>query len=577
LGNNKKEDVCIRPYTLKSVEEEIKDKKGGCMYKTLTIIWLFLMSVSILFAQSIKSDPIYAIAISPQNPDIIYAGSKGVVYIVERDNLFSYTPSKKEVWLRFIPDAEIGDFLSLAADPTNAKRAFAVTKLTSKLYNSTSVVLTTSDGGKNWDKVSIPEVMKYTFLNHKVGNYGPIAIDPLNPKIISVGAEGRATMLGEGPFDLACLILSTDGGDKWNISVIPRIGTRYPKPINSILSTSKSLFFSTPDGIFRFRNDVKKYGFLEGSPKNVTKLVVDPSNQDRILAITQDGKIYETINNGDSFALLVETNKKINCLTIDSKEPKTLWIGTDNGVFKSTDNGTTWNEMGKGQIKSKMVYSLAINPANNQLMYCGTNQGLFVSEDQGITWQIYKTSAEKKAEKLLSQAESLELRKEYDKAIILYKQILDSFPTVELTKVAEQKYKELKIANARKQIALVSEEKVRSAIDRLGLSVEESNALFSAITNISRRSMIEIIINGLEMPLDEDSACQEYQKMTPFQKFYAILCYKDYRDRIIKEASERGEEVEMDVSVELLDLLPGVSLETIKKLCKISPKNLIIK
>lgn len=489
---------------------------------------------NILIGQNIKSDPIHAITISPQNPEIIYAGSKHTLYIIEKDELFSYTPSSEE-WFPSISDIKIGNLVSFAVDPTEAKRVFAIFALeVAKEFlrtSFTSIVLTTTNGGKTWNKVLIPDVMVYTLLKHKVGNYGSIVIDPLNPQIISIGAEGRATMLGEGPFDLACLIFSADGGKNWNISVIPRIGTRYPRPIHSIVSTSKTLFFSTSDGIFRWRNDVKKYdGCLKDSPKNVIKLVADPSNRDRILALTQDGKIYETTNNGDSFALLVETNKKVNCLVIDPKEPKTLWIGTDNGIFRSTDNGTTWEEIGKSQIKPKVIYSIAINPANNHVIYCGTNEGLFVSENRGMAWQIFKTASEKRAEFLLAQAESLELRKEDSTAILLYKKILDSFPSLELTKVAEHKYKEVearikekKISDARKRIAKVSEEKVRSAIGRLGLSESEANSLAEAIENLSREYIIEVIINGMEMFMSESEAQQEYQKMSKFQKFYVIL------------------------------------------------------
>jgi photosystem II stability/assembly factor-like uncharacterized protein len=502
-------------------------------YFLFIVLFLSFHNAGALFAQSIKSDPIYTIAISPQNPDIIYAGSKGSVYRIEKDEVFRL-------------GKEVGEFLYLVANPANAKIVFT----TIKLSDTTSFVLTTSDGGKSWQIVSISEVMKYTLLNHKVGNYGPIAIDPLNPKLISIGAEGRATMLSDGPYDLACLIFSTDGGKSWNISTIPRIGTNYPRPIHSVLSTSKTLFFSTPDGIFRMRNDVKKYdGCLKNSPKDVVKLIVDPANRDRILGITQDGKIYETVNNGDSFALLAETKKRINCIVIDPKAPKILWIGTDNGIFKSTDNGATWEEIGKGQIEPDIILSLAINPANSQLMYCGTNQGLFVSDNQGVTWQKYKTPAEQRAENLLAQAESLELGKEDTKAILLYKQVIDSFPSLPSAKVAEQKYKEVEvrireneIVDARKRIASVSEEKARSAISGLGLNEQESNALASTIENLSSSNAAVVMKEGLGIPLSDAECASEYRNLTLFQKFYAVLCYleqqKEYLNKTKDEISE---------------------------------------
>lgn len=538
--------------------------KGGTMIKMLIISYLWLITIGILTAQDIKSDPIYSIAISPQNPEIVYAGTKGAVYRIDKDGCYRSTPSR-----------EISEVFLLAVDPTNALRLFVLPKFrVDSVYRAVrpliKPVFLTNDGGNNWERVNIPDVMKYTLLNHWVANYGSIAIDPLNPNLISIGAEGRFTTLSDGPYDCACLIFSTDGGNKWNISVIPRIGTRYPRPIHSVVSTSKTLLFSTPDGIFRMRNDVKKYdGCLKGSPKDVTKLVIDPANRDRILGITQDGKIYETVNNGDSFALLVETQKKISSLVIDPKSAKTLWIGTDYGIFKSTDNGNNWDEAGKGQIEPKMIYSLVINPTNNQLMYCGTNQGLFVSEDKGVTWQIYKTPAEKKAEDLLSQAESLEKSQEDSKALLVYKQILDSFPSFEITKTAEQKYRELekriteqKINQIRKELQGVSEEKVKNAILKLGLSEDESNSLARAIDNLSSSDAITVIKNGLGLPLVDEQCDIQYRRLSRYQRFYAILRYKDYLgESAVKELSS----------------ILNISNTTAKNLANINPKNLLVK
>jgi len=538
--------------------------KGDIMIKMLIIICLCAISTGVLSAQDIKSDPIYSIAISPQNPEIVYAGTKGAVYRIDKGECYRSTLL-----------GEISEILLLAIDPTNAFRLFAVPMFrVDSVYRAVrpliKPVLITNDGGNNWEKVNIPDVMKYTLLNHWVANYGSIGIDPLNPKLISIGAEGRATMLSDGPYDLACLIFSNDGGNKWNISVIPRIGTRYPRPIHSILSTSKTQFFSTPDGVFRFRNDVKKYdGCLKNSPKDVLGLIVDPSSRDRVLGITLDGKIYETVNNGDSFALLVETQKKISCLAIDPKVSKTLWIGTDNGIFKSNDNGTTWEETGKGQIEPKMIYSLAINPAYNQLMYCGTNQGMFVSVNQGLTWQKYKTPAEQRAEYLLAQAESLNLRKEDSKAILVYKQILDSFPSLEVAKTAEQKYREFekriaeqKINQIRTELQGVSEEKVKNAILKLGLTEDESNSLASVIDNLTSSDAIAVMKNGLALPLVDEECELQYRRLSRYQRFYAILCYKDFLgESAVKELSS----------------MLNISNTTAENLVNINPKSFFVK
>lgn len=485
----------------------INNKEVNMRYKEMRLLSFFLVlnSICILFAQDIKSDPIYAIAVSPQNPEIMYAGSKDAIYKIESDECFRSTPTT-------------GRFLYLAVDPTNSQRIFA----TAKINDITSEVLTTNDGGESWSRVSIPKIMKYGFMGYEysVGHYGPIIIDHLNPAKISIGAECRYGELESNGHtsNCGCIISSTDSGKSWRISGILNIDWKeWPNPIYSFLSDSKTLILSTPDGLFRNGE------YLKNSPRQVGSLVFS-SNFGKILAATLDGRIYATFAIGDKPYLLANTRKKINCLLIDPQKPKVLWIGTDNGLFKSTDDGTNWEKTGNWQIESKTIYCLATNPADNQLLYCGTNKGLYVSENQGASWQIFKTPIEKRLDILYSQAESLEKQNEESKAVTFYKQILDSFPSLELTKVVRQRYQRLtKILDARNRIASVSEEKARSAIGRLGLSESESNSLAYSVNNLSRNYVLAVIVNGLEMPLKESEAWLEYQKMSLYQKLYVIL------------------------------------------------------
>jgi len=62
-------------------------------------------------------------------------------------------------------------------------------------------------------------------------------------------------------------------------------------------------------------------------------------------------------------------------------------VGPDrDGIFKSTDNGSTWQPVNSG-LTSLEISSLAINPANPQIISAGTfNRGIFRSENGGQTW-----------------------------------------------------------------------------------------------------------------------------------------------------------------------------------------------
>ncbi len=61
-----------------------------------------------------------------------------------------------------------------------------------------------------------------------------------------------------------------------------------------------------------------------------------------------------------------------------------IFAGTyDGGVYRSTDNGTTWNAINNG-LKNTMVKALAVSGTN---LFAGTDDGgVFLSTDNGTNW-----------------------------------------------------------------------------------------------------------------------------------------------------------------------------------------------
>jgi len=58
---------------------------------------------------------------------------------------------------------------------------------------------------------------------------------------------------------------------------------------------------------------------------------------------------------------------------------------SDNGLFKSTDGGTTWKEISSGFINNT-VMSLTIDPVTPTTLYAGTYSGVLKSTDGGANW-----------------------------------------------------------------------------------------------------------------------------------------------------------------------------------------------
>src|SRR5713101_2671999 len=72
----------------------------------------------------------------------------------------------------------------------------------------------------------------------------------------------------------------------------------------------------------------------------------------------------------------------VNALAIDPSTPTTLYAGTDNSVFKSTDGGNTWVNTG---LTAFYLLALAIDPRTPTTLYAAGNS-VFKSTDGGNTW-----------------------------------------------------------------------------------------------------------------------------------------------------------------------------------------------
>ncbi len=93
------------------------------------------------------------------------------------------------------------------------------------------------------------------------------------------------------------------------------------------------------------------------------------------VAVVDDGKVQTALD-----------GRGARCLAVDPKDPGTLYVGTsDEGIFKSTDAGTSWEEL--PGIEHPRVTAVAVSHAGGAV-YAGTEpSSLFVSRDGGASWR----------------------------------------------------------------------------------------------------------------------------------------------------------------------------------------------
>lgn len=212
----------------------------------------------------------------------------------------------------------------------------------------------TTDGGRVWKPI---------FDDAHIASIGALVLAPSNPDIIYVGT-GEETE-GNGVYK------STDAGRSWT-----NVGLRNthhisslivdPRNPNIVLAGSLDFFNPNPEkGIFKTTDGGKTW-------KSVLFKDDKTSIMDMCAAPDDPGIIYAA-----TYTFQFDPNNRRN-------------IAGDAQIYKSTDEGTTWQplsgaglpEAGRGRI------GVAVAPGTGgKRVYAIMNPGFFRSDDGGLTWQ----------------------------------------------------------------------------------------------------------------------------------------------------------------------------------------------
>ena len=80
------------------------------------------------------------------------------------------------------------------------------------------------------------------------------------------------------------------------------------------------------------------------------------------------------------------TRTKINAIATNPNVPGAIFIGTDEGLFVSRDNGESFKPMRLDE-DTRRIRSIAFDPRNAETIYVGAATGFFRSLDGGHTWE----------------------------------------------------------------------------------------------------------------------------------------------------------------------------------------------
>lgn len=222
----------------------------------------------------------------------------------------------------------------------------------------------TDDAGNTWEPISDEYF--------KTGSVGAIGVSESDPNVVYVGMgespiRGNVSH-GDGVYK------STDAGKTWNhigledTRQIARVRV-HPRNPDIVYVAAQGHVFGPNEqrGVFRSTDGGKNWQkvLFRSNKAGATDLILDPTNPNTIYAALWE--VY--------------------------RQPWTLESGgPGGGIFKSTDGGSTWNEITRNQgLPKGMVGNIGItvSPMNSDRVWAiveAEDGGVFRSDDAGKTW-----------------------------------------------------------------------------------------------------------------------------------------------------------------------------------------------
>jgi photosystem II stability/assembly factor-like uncharacterized protein len=368
----------------------------------------------------ISLNPPWSLAVDPNNPDVIYAGTR-----YGEGQLYKSTDGANtwSIKVNGLPSDLSSSPSSIVIDPRNSD--VYVGLYDSGVYRST-------DGAESWSIVSkiiddtyiknlavhptfsntvlaavygdklaktTDEGTSWNYLVDSPTTVGGIAFDPQNPSTIWVGGGSY-------------VYKSSDDGQNW-------VGIQflecYPGPCDSRGSDilikpddSDSILVGTSsfDGVLARTTDGglswEQLGF------STTALATDPNNPDVVyMGKTQIGQIFQYFNVWESMISIEITPAEgiggVGDIEVDSDSK--VYVAASDGLWRW--DGSDWTTL--TGLPASDITALAIDRSSSPgIVYVGTGEdGVFVTEDGGSTWTSFNEGLENLSITKLAISDSL--------------------------------------------------------------------------------------------------------------------------------------------------------------------------
>ena len=389
---------------------------------------------------SVTSGRINAIAVAPNNPNLVLVGSSSGGIWRSTDGGQTFAP---------VTDSQV-DFAvgALAFAPSNPSIVYAAMGDPSSGGNGTNIffssgVLKSTDGGQTWARINNQTLPP--------GASSRIVVNATNPDRVYLaqrltaprsgfpglyvssdgGINWQHTLVGEArdliahPTDASILFAamaqvlpdgaagiykSTDGGSSWKqiytapyfsgdisfaanirVAISPANPNRIYTYNGGLINLKFSLRVEVSDDGGQTWTNLGGDGVIdEGQFGYNNYLFVDPTNADTVYVGTR--VVHKSIDGGRTWTTLTpisdnQTHPDQHFLTFAPNNGQTVYIANDGGLFRSTDGGQHFQQL-NNTLSLTQFYTLALHQTNSARSYGGTqDNGVQRRENNSALWK----------------------------------------------------------------------------------------------------------------------------------------------------------------------------------------------
>jgi len=312
------------------------------------------------------------IAIDPNNPDILYYGTGELNYSLDSqygDGIYKSTNAGIN-WIKISPSSQTGTYTGkILVDPSNSNNIFVA---------GNNGLLKSTNAGVNW-------------LNNQSGNFTSLLINPDTSSIL-YASTGSSTSI---------IYKSTNSGDNWTVISVISAGRRTQLAISpdntnylyaSIAGSSGALlglYRTTNAGAnWTVQNSSTNYMSSQGWYDNAVTVI--PGNPDGVVVGGLD--VYVSTNGGVTLVKRStwSTSNPLNFSHADihyfAYKGSVLYCCSDGGLYKSTDNATTWSDL-NANVSTLQYQSADYDPTDINRLYGGCqDNNKQTSTNNGLAW-----------------------------------------------------------------------------------------------------------------------------------------------------------------------------------------------